>query len=226
MSELLHESFRLINLPFTLMLIIMVGYWLLVMLGALDGPGEGDVDGGHELDGDTDVHQTVEGHHQGHHAESGSWYGGALKFVNLGEVPVMVVLSVLILAMWTFNIFANAWFTGDSVLLKTGALFGNFALSAVVTRYTTMPLKPLFRMLNKQYDEKVEVVGRHCRVVSLEATPEFGQAEITTDGAPIVINVRVLNDAVLAKGDLAVIVREDAEHRIFYITANPIPNHS
>ncbi len=229
MNELLHESFRLVNLPFTVMLVLVMLYWLLVALGALGGPHpDADLDVSHDahIDHEVDVdtmHHNVEGHHHGHHSDSGSWYGNVLKFVNLGDVPVMVVLSVLILAMWAFGIFANAYWTGGSVILTAFFLAINVCISAVITRYATMPLKPLFRLLNKQYDEKVEVTGQHCRIVSMEATPEFGQAEISTNGASLLINVRTLNDAVLTKGDLAVIVREDGDKRIFFITANPLP---
>ena len=234
MTELLSEAFRLVNLPFTILLILVVVYWLLVAIGALSGPSpdaeldvhaHADVDLDAHGDVDLDAHHQVEGHHSGHgHHEGGSTWTSVLKFVNLGDVPVMVVLSVLILSLWSFGVVANRYWTGGSHLLATVFLVANFGVSAVVTRYATMPLKPVFRLLNKQYDEPVKIIGQHCRVVTSEATPDFGQAEITTNGAPLLINVRTLNDAMLAKGDLAVVVREDAERRIFFITANPLPN--
>jgi hypothetical protein len=80
-------------------------------------------------------------------------------------------------------------------------------------------------MMKRNYDAPTEIVGQHCRIVTSEATPDFGQAEIATNGVPLLIHVRTLNDAVLAKGDVAVIVREDGDRRIFFITANPVPTH-
>jgi Inner membrane protein YqiJ, N-terminal len=228
MSELLYESFRLVNLPFTILLILVVVYWLLVAIGALSGPSpDADLDLDAHADVDLDAHHQVEGHHSGHgHHDGSSTWGNVLKFVNLGDVPVMVVLSILILSLWSFGVVANRYFTGGSYLLAAVFLVANFGISAVVTRYVTLPLKPVFRLLNKQYDEPVKIIGQHCRVITTEATPDFGQAEITTNGAPILINVRTLNDAMLAKGDLAVVVREDTERRIFFITPNPLPNPS
>jgi len=73
--------------------------------------------------------------------------------VNLGEVPVMVVVSVLVVASWSFSMIANYYWTGGSALLATVFLAANLVVSAVVTRYVTMPLKPLFRAINKQYDK-------------------------------------------------------------------------
>lgn len=234
MSELLSEAFRLINLPFTILLIIVIGYWLLVAVGALGAPGgDGDLDVGAHADADADMdldhdvdgaHHQVEGHHAAHGShESPSWWVGALKFLNFGDVPAMVILSVLVLSLWSFGIIANAYWTGDSRLLTAAFLGLNFAASVVITRYATMPFKPLFRMLNKDHDENVEIIGKPCRIVTSEATPDFGQAEIAAKGAPIVIHVRTLNDAVLSRGDIAVVVREDRERRIFFIAPNPIP---
>jgi hypothetical protein len=69
----------------------------------------------------------------------------------------------------------------------------------------------------------LEIIGKHCRITTSEANGTFGQAEITTGGAPLLINVRLLNHELLKRGDIAVIVREDKEKRIFYITPNPLP---
>ena len=221
MNELLHESFRLVNFPFTVLILIVMIYWLLVMLGALGGEHGSEVD--HDLETDFAAEHHVEGHHHGHH-EGGSLWSSALKFVNLGEVPVMIVLSVLVLTSWTFSMVANHYWTGGSSLLALAFLGVNFVVTIIITRYVTMPLKPLFRAINKQYDKPVELIGAHCKILTTEANGEFGQGEITTDGAPLLINVRVLNNETLRRGDLAVVVREDKENRIFYITANPLPN--
>ena len=221
MNELLDESFRLVNFPFTVLIIIVMIYWLLVMFGAVGGEHGSEVD--HDLETDFDAEHHVEGHHHGHH-EGGSLWGSALKFVNLGEVPVMIVLSVLVLSAWTFSMVANHYWTGGSSLLALAFLVVNFVVTIFITRYVTMPLKPLFRAINKQYDKPVEIIGTHCKILTTEANGEFGQGEIATEGAPLLINVRVLNNETLHRGDLAVIVREDKENRIFYITANPLPN--
>lgn len=219
MSELISEAFRLVNFPFTVLLGVMIGYWLLVAFGALDSDFGSDVGGNHDLD----MEHHIEGHHAGHH-EGGSWWTSSLKFINLGDVPFLVVMTFLTLSMWTFSLISNRYWNPDgSALLAMAFLFVNLAVSVVVTRYITMPLKPIFRALNKQVSKPIVLVGKHCKITTTEATGAFGQAEITTDGSALLINVRVLNDEVLQRGDVAVIVREDADARIFFVTANPLP---
>ena len=84
MTELLTESFRLINLPFTILLILVIAYWLLVALGAVSGPtADADLDVGgdahidHDVDLDT-MHHHVEGHHSAHRdIDTTSWWTGS-----------------------------------------------------------------------------------------------------------------------------------------------------
>src|SRR5207247_69068 len=98
----------------------------------------------------------------------------------------------------------------------------NLIVAAIVTRYLTMPLKPLFRVIMQDYDEAFQIIGQHCTVTTSEATPEFGQAEVKTKGSPVILNVRTMNGAQLIRGEKAVVVREDRDRGVHFIT--PLPN--
>ena len=204
MSEVFEQSIRMVNLPFTVLLGLIVLYWLLVGLGALDVHLFSDVD----ADGDV--------HHELDHDVDG--FAKVIHFVGIGDVPVMVIVSVLGLAMWLGSMLANFYLTGGSQLYALALLVPNFLISVVVTRYVTLPLRPLFRIINKDRGAGEEVLGSVCRITTSEATPTFGQAEITRSGAPVLINVRTLDDAVLVKGARAAVVRGDAEKGVYYIT--------
>jgi Protein of unknown function (DUF1449) len=201
-----------VNLPFTALLGLIVLYWLLVALGALDVHLFSDVH--------TDGHVEGDVHHGGGDHDT----GGATKFmdfVGIGDVPVMVIVSVLGLSMWLGSMLSNYYITGGSQLLALAMLLPIFLVSVVVTRYVTMPLRPLFRLINKDRGAGEEVLGSVCLITTSEATPTFGQAEITRSGAPVLINVRTLGDAVLVKGARAAVVRSDAEKGVYYITPMP-----
>ncbi len=209
MSEVFEQAFRMVNLPFTVLLGLIVLYWLLVALGALDV----------HLFSDVDAHVEGDVHHEIDHDA-----GGATKFmdfVGIGDVPVMVIVSVLGLAMWLGSMLSNYYLTGGSQLFALAMLIPIFLVSVVVTRYVTMPLRPLFRLINKDRGAGEEVLGSVCLITTSEATPTFGQAEITRSGAPVLINVRTLGDAVLVKGARAAVVRSDSEKGVYYITPMP-----
>jgi hypothetical protein len=215
MLEIFTEAIRLVNLPFTVLLGVFVLYWLFVIVGALDSDfGDADADlGGH------DGH---DGHH-GHHAEDGGFLTGMFHFINLGEAPLMVVLSILSLSMWICSLIANFYFTEHNALLALAYLVPNLLVSALVTRYVTLPLRPLFRLLRRAEDNHQPMVGRPCRITTSNASSSFGQAEVETNGAPLLIDVRTMDGISLPRGSNAVIFREDTERGIYYVieASNP-----
>ena len=208
MNEVFAESIRYVNLPFTVLLGMVVIYWLFVMLGALD----------HELGlhGEQDAHTH-------HHASVHGWFGNMLHFVNVGEVPVMIVASILALCLWIGSMVANYYWTGGSVLLALAFLIPNLIVALVITRYVTLPLRPLFRYLGKEHDELQIVLGQTCLITTSQATESFGQAQIETKGAPLLINVRTMDGSAIPKGATAVVVSEDAAKGIYFIADLPKP---
>jgi hypothetical protein len=221
--EVLTESVQLANLPFSALLGAMVVYWLMVAAGFLsfDGGAEVHADAGGDahVHAGTDAHvgsdaAGADAHADGHHL---GFLAHVLQFVNIGEVPAMIVVSVLALWMWVFSMIANHYFSQDSVLRALAFVVPNVALSLVITRYLTWPLKKFFVALNREYEEHQPLVGRTCRVVTGEVTADFGQARIETKGAPLLIHVRAADGQLLRKGETGLVVREDKGKNIYYV---------
>jgi hypothetical protein len=221
MHEIFWESVNYVNLPFTVLLAVVMFYWLLVALGALD------TDFGSDADGDFGAHAHLDSHDgQAHGHSDAGWFSGAFHFINLGDVPLMVVLSVLALCLWTGSLIANYYFTDHQALLALAFLVPNLIVSLVVTRYLTLPLRPVFRMLRRDEDDHVPVIGQPCRITTSTANEKFGQAQIETNGAPLLIDVRTIDDTALPRGATAVVVREDKERGIYFVVEVPQPQLS
>ncbi len=208
MQEVLFDALRPINLPFTVLLAVVAGYWLLVALGALSL----------DLEGDAHLHAGEGAHHDGHSHASGvdsGWFSSVLHFVNIGEVPVMIVGSVFALCLWLGSMIANHYWTGGSTALGLAALVPIFLASAVLTRFITLPFKPLLRAMNREGDEHVPIVGRTCEVTTSEANAQFGQARIDTKGSPILLNVRVRGESPAPRGATCLVVEE--QNGIYFV---------
>jgi len=220
MNEIIDHAIRMVNLPFTVMLGLVVIYWLLVMVGALDMDlfdVETHMDG---MDhGDSGQH--VEGGHDAHR-EIG-FFTKVMHFAGVGEVPVTFILSVMSLCMWMCSMAAHYYIQSSLSpgLLAFALLAPNLIVSLIATRFLVLPFRPMFRVLMKDRDPGEAVLGNFCKITSTTADNEFGQAEITTKGSPVIINVRTINDAVIHKGETATVVREDREKGIFYIAEMP-----
>ncbi|CAN5252772.1 hypothetical protein BH23VER1_BH23VER1_07760 [soil metagenome] len=213
MTEIFNEAVSLYNLPLTIALGLVVGYWILVILGAI-GMEAFDIDLGTEADIDVEV---------GAGGDVGGGAGGVglavLRFLNFGSVPAMVVISVLVTVAWAVAVVANLVLNpGGSLILAGVILLGDLVLSALVTKVATLPLKPLFRSLDEDGDTHLPIVGRTCVVRSMEVTTSGGQAEIEQEGATVLINVRVSSDERrLARGARALVAAHDEERDIYFI---------
>jgi hypothetical protein len=204
--EVLRASFALHNLPFTVLLIIMVGYWLFVCVGFLDYE---SADAG--LDG-VDVHGPGEVH-----VDAGALHSLA-KFMHAGEAPLMAIVSVLVLCAWAFSVLANHYLNPGGGLLLAGALLiPNLVVSLLLTRILTKPLRAVFKALNKDYDEVIRLVGQVCTVTTSEVTQKYGQATFETKGASLTLQVRIGEGHRLERGDRALIIGEDKEKQVFRV---------
>lgn len=188
MFELIHEAFSLHNLPVTLLFGAVLCYWLLVILGVAD------VDDGGGSAGDVDV--GVDAHADAAH---GGGHGGLLssagRFFHLGVVPFMIILSIMSLLMWTFSVLSNYYLNGEpgqrSAWMALGLLVPNVLISALITRLVLIPTRGFFARLNDGAEGGVTVAGRQGVVVSTQVDQHYGQVELHTNGAPLLVNARI-----------------------------------
>ena len=206
MVELISAAFAPVNVVFTVLLLLTGLYWITVILGVLDiNLFDIDVvDSSPEIGMDADADVGLDGMEVG--------IGRSiLHFFYVGEVPTMILVSILVLSLWTFSILGNYYLNpGGSFLVATPIFIGNLVASAFVMKLFAVPLKRLYVMLNKDYNAPGDVIGRICRVVTTHvAKDKMGQAEVPTKGAPILLNVQSQDEHVFQKGEEAVIVALD-----------------
>jgi hypothetical protein len=214
MVELISVAFAPVNVVFTVLLLLTGLYWITVILGVLDiDLFNVDVgDSGPEIDVDADAEADLDGLDMG--------IGRAiLHFFYIGEVPTMILVSILVLSLWSFSILGNYYLNPrGSWLVALPIFLANLVASAFVTKLFALPLKRLYVMLNKDYNAPGDVLGRICRIVTTQVSKEkMGQAEIATKGAPILLNVLSQDEYVFHKGEEAVIVALDDQKGTYLI---------
>jgi hypothetical protein len=221
MIDVIQTAFSSVNIVVTVLLILNLIYWITVILGALDvdfldvelfdsgleaGP-DVDVDVDVDAEGDLDLDMSQHG-----------VLRSIMHFFYVGEVPIMLLSSILILSMWTLCMFGNHYFNPSSSLLLAVPVYAiSLVASLFICRIFAMPLKKVYDMFNKDYNAPRKVIGRICTVVTTSVSDKMGQAEVKTKGAPIVLNVISDGEHVFNKGDEAVIVGRDKEKGIYTI---------
>lgn len=209
--EIWEQSILAYNLPFTILLGLVVLFWLLTLLGAVSSESlDVDLDADADLDGDASHLSEIP--------------AALLRLVNAGYVPVTVVLSILILVMWIVSITFNYYFNpGHSSMLALGFAAVAFVLGVIATKVITQPLVPFMRRL-KAAENAAPVIGEVGIVRSIRLDSEFGQVEVERpDGAPALLNARLGPDSEpVPRGTEVAIVSYDDAKGIYLV--RPLPS--
>lgn len=228
-----------VNLPYTILLAITLLYWISVIMGVLDldlfgGGGEAATDVGGDLDlggGDVDAGAEVDAGGDidaGGDADVGAEAGflGAIpKFLSLGGVPITVFFSFFSLSAWAISMTANHVLGNSSLLVALAMAIPIILVSLVVARVASAPFGALFRVLGKDHEQSEKVVGKICTITTSRADSGFGQAEVETTGAPLLLNVRTVEGVTLRKGEQALIIRYDPDKHLYIVQPyiSPVP---
>ena len=185
--------------PSTVLMILILLYGLMVVAGAVN------------LDlFDFDVDLDIEG-------PITSVGFVALRFLNFGNVPIMIWVTIFGLLWWIISILLWAFFDQASNPLGSASLqvLRNVVIAVAATKVATDPMRKFFDHTDNY--KPLDLVGQECEVTTFEVTKEAGQAKFKTDAAPLLIDVRI-EDGVLSKGDRATIIDFDPETKIYSIT--------
>lgn len=204
MDQFIEGCFSWPSLPATVLLLLICGYWCLVMLGALDMDVL-DLDLDIDLDADMDMDSSI--------LQVGFI---PLKWLNIGSVPTMLWLSVFALTGWMASRLLNSPTPHTSLELATDglAILRDTGIAVFLTKCLTQPLRGRFDP--KEVNLAKDLIGGNCKVTTSEVTESFGEAEYSTDGAPLKLRVRT-EEANLARGDEAVIVGFQREQNVYLI---------
>lgn len=169
-----------VNLFYTFLLLFMLVYWLSVIFGALDVHFlDVDLDADVDADIDTDVDAHI----------GGGWLAGTLQFFNIGRVPFMTILTIVILNGWILMLLGNYYLGQNSWWFFAAAFIPILFFSLLIAKLITTPLIPVFNRLNTAA-EPVAYLGREGRLRLPASYDMFGQMEVVIDDSSFLLSVR------------------------------------
>ncbi len=206
-TALYEAAFSPVNIVYSIVMIMLSVYWLTVILGVID-LGAFDLD--FDLDADVgDVDVDVEGAIPGLNSQ---WF---LSFFNLGEVPIMLYITIMTLVMWVGSVQINNWIQNENIWLAMALAIPNFIFALFVAKFAVIP----FKWMKIERPVLDEFAGKICLVTSGEVNDNFGECELREeDGVSIKLMSRTRNGEVLVKGDAATIVEKVRPENIFIVT--------
>lgn len=196
------------TIVYTIILLIVIVFWLLTVIGLFDFEMDLDLD----IDLDVDV----------------SNVGGALGLlVTLGltGVPITLVLSLLALYSWTLTsitVSLTSFINIENGLLmfvfNTFVLLMAGAIAIPLTSKTIKPLRKLFRRVNQGPTQET-LMGKSGRVRSSQITAQFGEIECTRDGASLILNARAQEGKLYNNGDTVVIIDYSTVNNTYFVVS-------
>lgn len=195
------------NLIQTVLFLVIILYWLVVLLGAIDfDVFDFDIDVDTDIDVDADADM-----------ESSNIFGlnKILSFFNLGKVPFMVFLTFLVIPWWFGTIIINHFFGISSfipgVVISIPVLIGSLFIGKVLTT----PFVKIFAALDKDNEER-DILGSIGKVRFTASESKTGQADFLIGDATLLLPIRSKEPDTLNKGDLVMIVND--KHKPDYYT--------
>lgn len=240
MIEFLHFAFAPANAAFSILLSVVLLYWLVVAVGLLntdfldfdldvdsdldlDASGNGgidmDVDADMDMDVDGDVDVDAHMDAQAHVHASVGMGGVLMAFFYLGRVPLTVLITILVFSTWILSMLLHNAFNPSATLGPAGLALMVLCLlgGLVAVKVVGWPFALLYKAMHANPGQIRNVKGKICVMLGSASPGRIGQAEVRTDGAPVVVNVMVDSDQELARGQEAVILRHEKKGNVFVI---------
>jgi hypothetical protein len=234
MSDLLQLLLGFPLVVLTAVLVVVILYWLLVILGALDVEvldlrGVDEVlDGVLDAGGGEPGAAAADAGEGGEAPRGAGGLAGLLTALGLSGVPLTISLSAVVFFTWLLTLLALLVLRGVLPSLAVGPLLGGlvvalaFVLALVVAGLTVVrPLRPAF--LTAQAPHRHDAVGRACTIVSTRVDAQSGRAEIEDGGAGLLAEVRCFAPNTLTRGSRAVVFHYDRRAELYHVVpADPL----
>lgn len=208
MEQLFEVASQFPTLIYSVLLGIVVVYWIVGMLGLIDLDFGGDAD--LDLDIDSDVNVSVGG------------LTGLLLTFGLTGIPFTLVISIIILICWLISFYLQfyllTWLPDGWLyyLLGTVSSFIIFLISLPITAIAIRPLKGMFKSVETTTSN--HLVGKDATIATSKVSETFGQARLFNDGAEILVDVRCDPEHTLKMGDKVLVVEYLQDNHAYIVT--------
>lgn len=245
MTEFLTAILSFPTVVFTVLLIVVVLYWLMVIIGAigvdvlhigeaaggkiegmLGGAVEGKIEGvvGGAVEAKIEgmasgAAEAAAGKVEGATGQIGGG-GGFLAMLGFGKVPATVVISSLVLWSWALCltlVTGGADLGLGALVIDTVAPFVAVFLAGALTGLIVRMLGRF--LVHHEPLHRRDLVGKLCTISTGRVDAGFGQAIVDEAGTDLTIDVRCDPPNALSRRSRAVVVAYDAEHNTYTVEA-------
>ena len=218
MAIFFQDAFSPHNIVYSILLILVLLYWITVLFGALDLD---FLDMEVEVDTDIDMDAEVEVDTDTEVSEGGTgmgWFLSTLSFFNFGKVPFMIFFSALVISLWTLAMLIHSIWPLSQQWNFFLTLVPFLFVSLIATKFITLPLKGIHQRLNQEGTRKKDLVGKMA-TVKLNIRPgKKGQITLDHNDQHFLLTVSSNSEEVLEKGSQVIIVEYDDQQDHYLVS--------
>lgn len=209
METFLQIVFSYPTAVYTVLLGVLVAYWLIAMLGMIDFE---IIDGWFESD--VEIGEAVD-------AVDGNAMAGIMARLGLGGLPLMIVLTVLVLVAWMFSYYSDylllRHLPGGVLRLLTGtaSMVASFVVAMPVAGLLLRPVRKLYAKLRPEPPRSLLGIVGVVRSPRVDARQ--GIAGVEDGGAGLVLQVRTEAAEGFKRGDRVVLIEHIEDDNVYRV---------
>lgn len=232
MENYFNILFSEVNIALTLLLIILIIYWLATMITGIDFDLDIDVD--IDVDVDVDLDPGIEGgnmdfqdvanaevdrdHVVNKRTRKLKWWQIFLIYFNFVGLPFMFTFTFWIFLWWMISLLTTSITGSYDNSFGYAIVLVAFIPALILTKIVTTPFKSFFKNLNKDGDKAADFLGRKALLLSSISGDKLGNAEVMADGNVMSIYVKSLDGSKLSFRESVLIIKQSDDKNYFLVS--------
>ncbi|WP_405350776.1 hypothetical protein [Nonlabens sp. Asnod3-H03] len=234
MENYFNILFSEVNITLTVLLIILILYWLATMITGIDFDLDVDVDIDVDIDADVDLDTGIEGgnmdfqdvanaevdreHVVNKRTRKLKWWQVFLIYFNFVGLPFMFTFTFWIFLWWMISVLTTSITGSYDNTFGFVIVLAAFIPALILTKVITTPFKSFFKNLNKDGDKAVDFLGREALLLSSISGDKLGNAEVMADGNLMSIYVKSLDGSELRFRESVLIIKQSDDKNYFLVS--------
>ncbi|WP_405370075.1 hypothetical protein [Nonlabens sp. Asnod2-A12] len=234
MENYFNILFSEVNITLTVLLIILILYWLATMISGIDFDLDIDVDVDVDIDADIDLDTGLEGgnmdfqdvanaevdreHVVNKRTRKLKWWQVFLIYFNFVGLPFMFTFTFWIFIWWISSVLTTIITSSYDNSFGYVIVLAAFVPALILTKVITTPFKSFFKNLNKDGDKAVDFLGREALLLSSISGDKLGNAEVMADGNVMSIYVKSLDGSELRFRESVLIIKQSDDKNYFLVS--------
>lgn len=217
--------FSQVNIILTILMLILVLYWLVTMISGIDL----DVD----IDVDFDIESNIEGVELDFQDVSNTelnkedliktrreklkWWQVFLIYFNFVDLPFMFTFTCWVFIWWILTTITTTLTYSYNNTFGFIIMISGFFPALIITKIFTTPFKSFFKNLNKDGDLPIDIVGRRGVCLSTIKNNKMGSAEVVVEGNSLSIYIKSLNGENITFREPILIIKKSEDKNYYYV---------